>query len=264
MSELSYKDEAASAYDRAFAHVSTHFLPFLLRAARLEPGQRVLDAATGTGIAAEAALAVVGSGGHVTAADISQAMVDRARQRLADLPNTSIVVEDGQSLSFDDGTFDAVLCSLGLMFFRDPARGLSEFNRVLRPGGRAAVSVSTPPERSYNGRINVIIARRVPSLAEAVARTFSLGDAARLRSLFEGAGFRDVETTTEAHRFVLPSFEAYFQPFEQGGGSSGQAYLVLPEEERRAVREEVRRNVGDTGGPIGIEVEERFASGRRG
>jgi len=60
MSELSYKNEAATAYDRAFAHVSSHFLPFLLRAARLEPGQRVLDAATGTGLAAEAALGVVG------------------------------------------------------------------------------------------------------------------------------------------------------------------------------------------------------------
>jgi protein-L-isoaspartate O-methyltransferase len=68
MSELSYRDEAASAYDRAFAHVSTHFLSFLLQAAHLEPGQRVLDAATGTGIAAEGALAVVGRGGHVTAA----------------------------------------------------------------------------------------------------------------------------------------------------------------------------------------------------
>ena len=109
----------------------------------------------------------------------------------------------------------------------------------------------------------MIIARRVPSLAEATARTFSLGDEARLRSLFEGAGFRDVETTTEAHRFVLPSFEAYFEPFEQGGGSSGQAYVALPEDERRAVREEVRRNLGDTGGPIGIEVELRFASGHR-
>jgi ubiquinone/menaquinone biosynthesis C-methylase UbiE len=148
VSELSFKDEAASTYDRAFAHVSTHFLPFLLRAARLEPSQRVLDVATGTGIAAEAALAVVGPCGHVTAIDVSQAMVDRARQRLAGSSNTSVVVEDGQSLSFDDGTFDAVLCSLGLMFFRDPARGLSEFNRVLRPGGRAAVSVSTTPERS--------------------------------------------------------------------------------------------------------------------
>ena len=49
MSELSYGDEAANAYDRAFAHVSAHFLPFLLRAGRLESGQRVLDAATGTG-----------------------------------------------------------------------------------------------------------------------------------------------------------------------------------------------------------------------
>jgi ubiquinone/menaquinone biosynthesis C-methylase UbiE len=263
MSELSYKNEAATAYDRAFAHVSTHFLPFLLRAARLEPGQRVLDAATGTGLAAEAALGVVGPAGHVTAADISQAMVDRARQRLTGSPNTSVVVADGQSLSFHDSSFDAVLCSLGLMFFPDPARGLSEFHRVLRPGGRATVSVSTTPERSYNGRINVIIGRRVASIAEATARTFSLGEEARLRSLFEAAGFRDVETTTEAHRFVLPSFEAYFEPFEQGGGSSGQAYLMLPAGERRAVREEVRHHLGDTGGPIRIDVVERLASGCR-
>ena len=82
MSELLYKSEAATAYDRAVAHVSTHFLPFLLRAARLELGQRVRDAATGTGLAAEAALAIVGAGGHVTAADVSRAMVDRARRRI--------------------------------------------------------------------------------------------------------------------------------------------------------------------------------------
>lgn len=263
MSELVYQDEAASAYDRAVAHVSTHFLPCLLRAARLAPGQRVLDVATGTGIAAQAALAVVGPGGHVTAADVSPAMVNRARQRLADSPNTSVVVEDGQSLRFDDGSFDAVLCSLGLMFFPDPTRGLLQFHRVLRPGGYAAASVITSPERSYNGRINVLMARRVPSLAEATARTFSLGDAAQLRSLFERAGFQGVETTTAVHSFVLPSFEAYFEPFEQGGGSSGQAYLGLPKADRRAVREELRRSLGDTGGPIAIEVALRFASGHR-
>jgi ubiquinone/menaquinone biosynthesis C-methylase UbiE len=222
MSELSYKSEAARAYDRAFAHVSTHFLPFLLRAARLEPGPRVLDVATGTGLAAQAALAVVGPGGHVTAVDVSEAMVDRARQRLAGSPNASVMIEDGQSLRFGDSSFDAVVCSLGLMFFPDPARGLSQFHRVLRPGGRAAVSVNTTPERSYNGRINVIIARRMPSLVEATARTFSLGEAARLHSLFERAGFRDVHTTTEAHRFALPSFEAFGGPFERGGGPAGK------------------------------------------
>lgn len=190
-------------------------------------------------------------------------MVERARERLAQAKNAAAAVEDGQALTFSDRTFDAVVCSLGLMFFPDPSRGLTEFHRVLRPGGHAAVSVNTVPERSYNTRINLAIARYVPSLAEAAARVFSLGAEKKLRLLFEGAAFRDVEIITKSHRFVLPSFDAYFNPFEQGAGSPGQAFVSLSEDVRHAVREEVRRDLGDTGGPIEIEVEYRFGSGRR-
>src|SRR6267378_493741 len=86
----------------------------------------------------EAALADVGPTGHVTASDLSPAMVDRARERLGNTPNASVSVEDAQALSFLDESFEAVLCNLGLMFFPDPARGLSEFRRVLRSGRRAA------------------------------------------------------------------------------------------------------------------------------
>ncbi len=96
-------------------------------------------------------------------------MVERARKRLADASNVAIRVEDGQALQCPDNSFDAVVCSLGLMFFPDPARGLSEFHRVLRPGGYAAVSVNTVPERSYNTRINTIIAIAIP-LIPTVAR----------------------------------------------------------------------------------------------
>jgi len=96
--ELVFKDEAAGEYDRAFAHVTAHFMPFLLRAAHIAPGMRVLDIATGTGLSAEAALAAVGPSGHVTASDVSPAMVEKACERLGKAPNASVSVEDGQAL----------------------------------------------------------------------------------------------------------------------------------------------------------------------
>jgi ubiquinone/menaquinone biosynthesis C-methylase UbiE len=146
-------------------------MPFVLRAARIARGMRVLDIAAGTGLSAEAALSAVGPTGHVTAANVSPAMVEKARERLGEARNASVV------------------CNLGLMFFPEPARGLSEFRRVLRPGGRAAVSVNTVPERSYNHQINVILTRYVPGLNEAVTRAFSLGEASRLEELSRKCGF---------------------------------------------------------------------------
>src|SRR6202795_5414465 len=94
--ELVFKDEAAAEYDRAFAHVTAHFMPFLLRAADIAPGIRVLDIATGTGLSAEAALAAVGPTGRVTPADIPPAMVAKGRERLGHASHGAISVEDGQ------------------------------------------------------------------------------------------------------------------------------------------------------------------------
>ena len=256
--ELSFKDEAAAEYDRAFAHVTMHFMPFLLRAAHVAPGMRVLDIATGTGLSAEAALAAVGPTGHVTAADISPAMVGKARERLGKAPNVSVSVEDGQALSFSDASFDAVWCNLGLMFFPDPARGLLEIRRVLRAGGRAAVSVNTVVERSYNHQINAMIARYVPSLAESVARTFALGEAAKLRLLFNEVGLADFKTDTVRHTFVLPSFEAYYRPFERGRRFHRPGAGCASKKIRRAILSGAAPL-----GPVEAEAEYRIASGRR-
>jgi ubiquinone/menaquinone biosynthesis C-methylase UbiE len=263
VAQLIYDATAAAGYERGFARISSHFIPFLLSAAGVSTGHRVLDVATGTGLAAEAALALVGPTGHVTATDISSQMAERARERLKAAPSASVQIEDGQALGLTDSSFDSVICSLGLMFFPDPVRGLNEFRRVLRSEGRAAVSVNTVPERSYNTRIQPIIARYVPSLAADATRLFSLGSEQKLRALFAAAGFRDVKITTEKHRFGVESFDEYFDHVERGWGSSGQVFVSLPPDTQRAVREDVRRDVGDTGGPIEIEVEYMFGSGEK-
>ena len=121
----------------------------------------------------------------------------------------------------------------------------------------------TTAERTYDGPVFLALARHAPTLAGAANRMFSLGGEARLRSLFEGGGLRDVEVTTEVQRFEKPSFGAYFEPYERGWGTAGQAYVALPEEARRSMREEVRRLLGDAGGPVEVEMEVRIASGRR-
>jgi hypothetical protein len=140
----------------------------------------------------------------------------------------------------------------------------SRVEQLLQDSHRlVAVSVNTVVERSYNHQVNAMIARHVPSMIDAHTRTFALSEASRLTSLFKDAGLADIKTHTVRHTFVLPSFDAYYGPFERGGASTGQALATLSDEIRVAVREEARRYFNDKGGPIESETEYRIASARR-
>src|SRR5262245_11884318 len=134
----------ASAYERYLGRWSRLFVPAVLAAAEVASGDRVLDVATGPGEAALSALAIVTPAGRVIGADIAPAMLTAARARLG-AGVFQPVVMDGQALAFRDGSFDAVVCQLGLQFFPDPARGLTEFRRVLQAGRCAAVCVISTP-----------------------------------------------------------------------------------------------------------------------
>jgi ubiquinone/menaquinone biosynthesis C-methylase UbiE len=137
----------AQAYDRWIGRWSRLFVPSLLAAAHVSSGCILLDVATGTGEAAAMALPVVGASGLVVGVDIAPEMLRTAHARL-DIPAFAPVAGDGEALPFKDGSFDAVICQLGLQFFPDPARGLREFRRVLRPGGWAAICVISTADRA--------------------------------------------------------------------------------------------------------------------
>jgi ubiquinone/menaquinone biosynthesis C-methylase UbiE len=259
-------DAGAGGYDQMIGRVSRQLSLGLFQAAQLSPDSRVLDVATGTGVATEVAAQRIGPSGFLVASDISAPMLHVAIRRLSVHPNVAFCVADGAVLPVRDGAFDAVLCGLALMYFANPRRGLSEFLRVLRPGGRCALSTATRPERSFVSRVNAAIGRHVPSRADAAAKHFSLGEPGLVRSLLGAAGFQDVEETVEAHSFHDPSFDAYFRPVEEGEGATGAEFVMLPRETQEAIREEVRRELQEAGrsdGPIDVPVEVLVAVGWR-
>ncbi len=254
----------ASGYDQMFARVTLAFIPELLNAARISPGQRILDVATGTGAAAQAARDLVGASGEVSAGDISSTMLDVARRNPE---NAGITFEqfDGHKLPYPDARFDRVICQLGLAFFDDPGRGLAEFRRVLKPGGRAAAIVNSTPERSLFTRIGTVIGQHVPERAEQLNRYASIRTIERLRDLLTGAAFTDVEVAAETRSFSFASFDDYFAGTEAGAGISGQEYVKLPDATRKAVRETMRLSFPDGGSrqPFVVDMEVLVGAGNK-
>ena len=208
-------------------------------AVRSTSGSRVLDVATGPGEAALGALSVVGRSGCVVGADLSLVMLEAAHARLSSGPFQPVAT-DGQALAFQSGSFDAVLCQLGLMFFPDVAQGLAEFRRVLHPGRCAAVCVMSTPDRvPMWGVLAETLSRYLPEQRDVLHLSFALADATHLTGLFTAAGFRDVRVQRETREGIIESFDDYWSPIEAGTGQMPQAYRALPESSRWAVREAV-------------------------
>jgi ubiquinone/menaquinone biosynthesis C-methylase UbiE len=253
-----------SAYDRYIGRWSRLFVPSVLAAAEITAGAKVLDVSTGTGEAALMTFPVVGESGFVIGADIAPAMLRAARDRL-NQPSFSLVAADGQALPFSSGSFHAVICQLGLQFFPDPARGLAEFRRVLRPGCCAAVCVISTADRAPMwGILCEVLSRFLPEQRAILELSFSLADAKRLENLFASAGFWDISIERETRPVAFDSIEDYWDPIEAGIGSQPQAYLSLSEADRLCAREEISARLSqfESDGKLRMSAEMLIGKGR--
>jgi len=240
------------------------FVPMVIAAAQVAPGDRILDVSTGTGEAALGALQVIGPSGRVIGVDIAPAMLAGARNRLNDTAFWPVAA-DGQALPFEDASFDAVVCQLGLQFFPDPARGLTEFRRVLRPGANVGVCViSTPEKAPMWGILAEELGRRLPAQRPVLNLSFALADQSRLHGLFASAGFRDIAVQRVEQHDAVESFEAYWEPVERGVGSIPQIYLTLSAPDRREVSQEIKRRLSrfEVDGKLVLSVEMLIGRGQ--
>ena len=177
--------------------ISDQGTPLLMEALRLQPGERVLDVACGGGKTTMAAASAVGPSGHVTGVDISQGMIDLAKQRVAEagLSQVELVLCDAQVDPFPSGPFDAALSQFGIMFFDDPKAALGNIRSHLKPGGRVAFVVWQPEDRMAWSPAHVIIPFLPPpeeGAENTIERAGSWGDPDYATEALTSAGFTDV------------------------------------------------------------------------
>lgn len=250
-------DAGASAYDRFTGQWSRLYVPLLISAAGVMQGHAVLDVAAGTGESTVALASRVGATGRVFAVDLSLPMLRLAAGKADRLP-VHIALMDGQALACRADRFDAVVCQLGLMFFPEPSRGLEEFRRVLRPGGRLALQVWSRSDRvPFFGILADALSTELPDHRETLHKPAALADPGRLHSLLTRAGFVEVSVTSERRRLAFESFDEYWEGVEAGGARLGQFYLGLRSDQRQRVRGEVERRLAEfqSGGRLVLEAE---------
>lgn len=188
----------------------------LIAAARLEPGLRVLDLATGAGQPAFAIAELVGPTGEVVASDLVPEMLAGARKRAAAraVRNMRFEIADMEGLPFAARSFDRVTCRFGIMFVPDAERALAEVRRVLKPGGRAAFMVWGPREDTTMFRIMLAEADRVlgPDPANDMSPVFRFAAAGSLAAVFARAGLVDV--VEDEHRLsgTVPIGKPFWMP----------------------------------------------------
>jgi ubiquinone/menaquinone biosynthesis C-methylase UbiE len=178
----------------------------------LQPGQRVLDVACGTGVIARRAAAILGAAGHLVGVDLNSNMLDVARKHA---PAGGAPVEwrqgDAGSLPCSSSEFDVVICQQGLQFFPDKSGALKEMHRVLKPGGLVAICVWCPIEHCpCHMAIAKALGRHVgEDVAKRFQAPFSFGDPVALNALMTEAGFRELEIRIEVlMRRLLPPEES--------------------------------------------------------
>jgi SAM-dependent methyltransferase len=210
-----------------------------------QPGDTVLELGAGPGDTGFAAAALVGEAGRLISSDFSREMVEVARRRGGELglENVDYRVIDAERIDLDLASVDGVLCQSSYMLVADPAAALSETRRVLRPGGRLAMSVWGAPDlnpwASIGGRI-LVERGLLPSPEPGAPGPFSMASEERTRALLEDAGFTEVRTDELSVCFPFRDIDEYERWVTDLSGSFAMVLRGLPDLEREELRAELR------------------------
>lgn len=189
-----------------------------------QPGETVLELAAGAGDTGFEVARSLAPDGRLITSDISQQMLDAARERgqRLGLSNVEYRQIDAQRIDLDDGLVDAVIHRFGPMLLPDPDASFAEVRRVLTPAGRYASVVWAGPESNpwipMTGMSLMQAGVQPPGDPFGPGGMFSLSDPDVLRERIVGSGFSDVQVELVANAFEFANFDELWKiPSEIAG-----------------------------------------------
>ena len=262
----------AGSWEQHADYVETrgaHVTELMLARTAPQPGERVLELASGAGDVGIAAAPLVAPG-EVVVSDVAAEMVEIAARRAEarGLANVAPRVFGVEAIDDADASYDVVLCREGLMFAVDPELAAREIARVLRPGGRAAVAVWGPREQNpWLGCVFDAVSAQFerPMPPPGIPGPFSLGDAARLERLL-AAELELVEVEEVAVPLVAASFDEWWSRVSALAGPLSGILGGMPDEALIALRGRLEQAVlpyRTTDGGLRFPGVSLLASGRR-
>lgn len=241
-------EDAADAWHRWGPTLETWLGPatdVMLDHAGVTTGASVLDVAAGAGGQTLAAARRVGPSGRVLATDISPAILTYAAKVAAEAGVTNIetLEADGERLDdLQEGSFDAVISRVGLIYFPDQQAALAGLRRALRDGGRLSAIVYSTPDRNEFFSLPVSIIReraQLPAPQPGQPGPFSLGGPGVLEAALTTAGFTDVRVETVPSPLRLASAAECTRFERESFGALHQMLSGVPEADRDAVWDEI-------------------------
>jgi ubiquinone/menaquinone biosynthesis C-methylase UbiE len=231
----------------------------MIEAAALEPGNRVLELACGPGGLGIAAAQRVGEEGEVVMSDIAPQMVAIAAARAEALGVTNVTTRelDLERIDQPGESYDAVLCREGLMLVPDHDAAASEIRRVLRPGGRAVVSVWGSRDRNpWLGALLDAVGAHFGGTfpPPGVPGPFALDDREKLLAVLSAAGFEDVAIDEVDAPWIGASFDQWWQTTTALAGPLAKMLEAQSSDAVEEIRSHAREALAGYENADGLEV----------
>lgn len=225
----------------------------------IQKTDNILDIASGTGEPA-ITIATIAEEGKVTATDLAQQMLEIARENanIKTLTNFETIVADASDLPFADNSFDKVSCRMGFMFFPDMQLAANEMFRVLKPGGRMATSVWFNAEKNlWMTGLMAIIKKNIetPPQDPDAPSMFRCAKPGLMKSLFEKAGFKNVNEKEIDGKTTYPDFEFFWTMMNEVAAPVVAALNNADVETRKKVKDEAELFAKQNSGENGIELD---------